>query len=428
MNISPATTQQVLQKNPNPNNTDPSNSTCQWCGKQFNTHQGKNAHLQFCVVAKEQKVRHHEAGVVEAVAPVAVAVADEPQQPETMTTATATTVLQEQHSTQGVERMTNGEQPTKQKKKKITTEQKEACFDFFVTRKFILNSSLPKGAYDQEFNDFRRRHDLSKDQVGRQLKQWKLKKYSHWGDTYNKNEGEMKNIILAHMPENTSEFLQSIIDKMTNMSLNSDESYIWYTAAATENVYVRRMLPKMMNAPFLEIFIAILNSYVDIAVKVFPKQAKRCGDSDVKFYDLKKDMVDEKFKEEFYGKVQQLDEELNLAENLSEETKERKRYLCWKVLYLQLEEKMYHEWCRLSYETNLPPIQIVLSEKGIGRYSDGILYYTAGCILKGIVNATARKNKTTRFFRHLIAEDHVITLANAELHKLPYKLTQVRFV
>ena len=145
-----ATTQQVLQKNPNPNNTDPSNSTCQWCGKQFNTHQGKNAHLQFCVVAAKAKVRHVEAGAV-------AAVADE-QQPETtttittsMTTATATTILQEQHSTQGVERMTNGEQPTKQKKKKITTEQKEACFDFFVTRKFILNSTLPKGAYDQEF-------------------------------------------------------------------------------------------------------------------------------------------------------------------------------------------------------------------------------------------------------------------------------------
>ena len=67
MNISPATTQQVLQKNPNPNNTGPSNLTCQWCWKQFNTHQGKNAHLQFCVAAKEQKVRHHEAGVVEAV-------------------------------------------------------------------------------------------------------------------------------------------------------------------------------------------------------------------------------------------------------------------------------------------------------------------------------------------------------------------------
>ena len=89
MNISPATTQQVLQKNPNPNNTGPSNLTCQWCWKQFNTHQGKNAHLQFCVAAKAKRGRHHNAagGAVVAVAPVA-AVADEPQQPETTTTTT----------------------------------------------------------------------------------------------------------------------------------------------------------------------------------------------------------------------------------------------------------------------------------------------------------------------------------------------------
>ena len=60
-----------------------------WCGKQFKTHQGKNAHLQFCVAAKAKKGRHHNAagGAVVAVAPVA-AVADEPQQPETTTTTT----------------------------------------------------------------------------------------------------------------------------------------------------------------------------------------------------------------------------------------------------------------------------------------------------------------------------------------------------
>ena len=92
MNISPATTQQVLQKNPNPNNTGPSNLTCQWCWKQFNTHQGKNAHLQFCVAAKKKKVQqHNEAGAAAAAAaaPVAVvaAVADEQQQPETNETS-----------------------------------------------------------------------------------------------------------------------------------------------------------------------------------------------------------------------------------------------------------------------------------------------------------------------------------------------------
>ena len=81
--------QQVVQKPPNKNNTcntDPSKSTCPWCGKQFKTHQGKNAHLQFCVAAKAKKVRHVDAGVVQAVAPVAAGVADEPQQPETTTT------------------------------------------------------------------------------------------------------------------------------------------------------------------------------------------------------------------------------------------------------------------------------------------------------------------------------------------------------
>ena len=88
---------------------------------------------------------------------------------------------------------------------------------------------------------------------------------------------------------------------------------------------------------------------------------------------------------------------------------------------------MFYEWSRTSYIDDLPPIKIVL-DANISKYSLGILYYSAGCLLKKITNSCKTQNLERQDISNCIFELHSIGGDEAKAMGLPVDVTNVRYI
>ena len=447
----------------------PAASTCPRCGKQFKNYQSRNAHLQFCKVTTanppaaalpadvQASLRRSEAALANNnsafnnLPPVAALPADVQAslrrseaalansasafnnlgvvemsipQPQPQTTNTNENILPpQQQQISNREQQQQQQQQLKKKSTKITKKQKDLCFKFFAEQKYSRNENLPTGQHNKVFLDFLKNNNLNRDQAKRQLDNWKDIKYDYYGQIITSNADERREIMLSHLPDDPSDFLKTVLGKMAATNDGVLKENNWYNAAAKKHPYIDKHLTNMMVGPFKDIFLSILDRYVEIAVSVFPEQAKNCGNTDMTFYNEKETMVHKTFDDKFYEKVQLFDDDLNL-ENIGDTKKEqRERFRMWKVLYIQIEEKMYYDWCRTSCIDELPPIKIVLDDS-ISKYSENTLYYTAGCILKGIGKAIKVKTRAISLFVSS-PYAHSIGVERAEHDGLPFRLTQV---
>ena len=318
--------------------------------------------------------------------------------------------------------------PTSTKKtKRITQEQKDACFKFFKETKYNRNSKLPTGGTTSNsmLLNFLETNGISRGQMRTQLNNWKKKKYEFYGEVYETDPVKVRQLIASHLPDDPSDFLDNVLRKMIATKDTSSKD-MWFAIAAKKHEYFNQVLPKMNLEPFKSIFLGILDKYIDIATNVFPKQAKLCCNSDMDFYETKMNMVKDEF-EKFHNAIKVYDGKLDLDECHDEKIKERKREKKWKMMYAQIEEKLYYEWCLSSYIDDLPPISIVINEGNINKYSCEILYYTAGCVLNKIDQKANRKKETkTKDVCGFLSFLHSIDASEAEEYKLPYKLTKVR--
>ena len=419
----------------------PDASTCPRCGRQFKNYRSRNAHLRHCKVTTanppaaalpadvQASLRRSEAVLANSASAfnnLGVVEMSIPQpQPQPQTTNTNENILPpQQQQISNREQQQQQQQQLKKKSTKITKKQKDLCFKFFDEQKYSRNENLPTGQHNKVFLDFLQNNNLNRDQVKRQLDNWKDIKYDYYGQIITSNADERREIMLSHLPDDPSDFLKTVLGKMaaTNDGVSKEDN--WYNAAAKKHPYIDKHLTNMMVEPFKDIFLSILDRYVEIAVSVFPEQAKNCGNTDMMFYNEKETMVHKTFDDKFYEKVQLFDDDLNL-ENIDDTKKEqRERFRMWKVLYIQIEEKMYYDWCRTSCIDELPPIKIVLDDSISSKYSENTLYYTAGCILKGIGKAVKVKTRAISLFVSS-PHAHSIGVERAEHDGLPFRLTQV---
>ena len=327
----------------------------------------------------------------------------------------------------------NGESiPGGSKKSKrilITKRQKEACFEFFIKHEFSKAAKLPIGKTSDlaiAFNNFLLTEDLKREQVRKQLLSWKNKKYKFHDCIFKKTPHEIQEIIHSHMPVEKSEFITDVIEKMMTTT-NVDGKTEWHTQAAESNTYFDKVLPKMVVDPFKDIFVFILDQYVSIATTTFPQKATNCKAADLQFEEMKTKMVEEQF-EDFNELMLMHDDELDDLKGIDSKIKcDKIRYRAWKLLYLQIEEKMFYEWSRTSYIDDLPPVKIVL-DANISNYSLGILYYSAGCLLKKITNSCKTKNLERQDISNHIFELHSIDGDEAKAMGLPVDVTNVRYI
>ena len=69
---------------------------------------------------------------------------------------------------------------------------------------------------------------------------------------------------------------------------------------------------------------------------------------------------------------------------------------------------------------------IYCTEKNVSKFSLGILYYTAGCLLRHI-RKSAETNPGRNDISYFVAYHHSINVLEAERAKLPVELTKVRY-
>ena len=158
-------------------------STCQWCGNQFRTHQGRNAHLQFC-----KKRPTDTTTATRSIATVSAAsssslllqsVNDNNQATTSQVTAMANDNDQPEYSAQEMaaepaEVLATGQTNTR---KRIHKDQIAACFNFFKQNGYTRNKKIPRGTMktDSSLLKFLLEHNLTRDQMKTQLNNYKKK-------------------------------------------------------------------------------------------------------------------------------------------------------------------------------------------------------------------------------------------------------------
>ena len=402
---------------------------CQRCNQSFQSYQARNAHLQFCRPAEDTAIAKTDSSSKNPLRKN-IKTGEAIKKPANNKRITITKTDSSTLKNPFCKKSKTGEaieEPTKTiKKKRITKKQIDACFKYFDEANFNRNKNLPTGGLDNNFVflNFLKDNELTRDQVKTQLKNWKRRKYEYFGEVYEDDPKKARETISSHLHDEPFVFLKNVIDKMVDTPTCKKDKPSVYALPASEHPYIKDILPDMAEGPFKNIFLDILEKYVDIGVEVFPQQAKNCDTADQTFYIKKQEMVEHRFGL-FYTEIKVFDNVLNLDDTWDESKKERERRKMWKRLYKQIEEKMFTDWCHTSYTDELPPIVIVLSGN-INTHSFEVLYYTAGCILKKI---GLTKKKDTKSISIVVCNSNsLVDFSTAKANGLPFELTKVRLL
>jgi hypothetical protein len=122
---------------------------------------------------------------------------------------------------------------------------------------------------------------------------------------------------------------------------------------------------------------SIIDSYVTIASKVFPEKASLVSKTESKFYFKKRAFVLSKCTD-FLEKMKE-DNVRNEVETME-----------LKVIYFDIEQKIYYWWCHMGYLEQRPQVEIVVDVGRVGEYTKPVVYYISGWLLS-LLNGTAQK-------------------------------------
>jgi hypothetical protein len=313
----------------------------------------------------------------------------------------------------------NGATANSTKPKRITKEQASNCFKFFDDHSFHRGSTLPRVGGMNDFDNLLKSSHISRDQAVRQFHNWKKHKYEHWGETYNNDPNELKELLEGHMPVEKTEFLQDLLKMMSPVKEGKLEKELTYWNRAGYLHRFHEIHHLLLEDPFKSIVLSIIDQYVSIGVDTFPEQAKLLKSAETKFYRAKTSMVEDKLGE-FLKAVESFDfpEVLKDFKTLPK--------LKWRLFYYDLEEKIYYQWCRASFVDGLPPIKIKF-ENHVSEYALDMLYYTAGFVLQG-VHKSGKRMPETRAIRTALYLKHSIGSQAADTAGLPTGITKVSLV
>lgn len=114
----------------------------------------------------------------------------------------------------------SGDAPPKTKTKPITAVAKSELHAYFTSKNWALNKDLRKGEYEPELKDIVEKHGLKRQQISRQLRNYKDKKYGLGGVTLTLKPEQLVEKLRMSLCMGASEFvldtLSNIIDKSSS--------------------------------------------------------------------------------------------------------------------------------------------------------------------------------------------------------------------
>ena len=311
------------------------------------------------------------------------------------------------------------------KKHRITKEQAAACFEFFDSHKqagkFNRNTKLPVAGSMPLFDAFLQEQHVSRSQAKPQFSNWKKKTFEYWGEVYNSDPKQIREQILSQMPTSNAEFIKDVLIK--NMVSKKPGCATMMRRRYPSTVHFFKFIISEDNTdnPFLAMLLAILNDYVDFLVEVMPTQAKLCEKADTLFKSKRDNMLKRRARS-FVDLIKEFDFSEN--HHLSDLKREFDDAM-WMVLFYDMENKLHHYWTRSTFTSGLPPIEIA-KESVVIEFARGMVYFTAGVIVKKIGNKANKKYKSRKEISDFVFQTHKICLPVAKQAGLPTDVCEVR--
>lgn len=311
------------------------------------------------------------------------------------------------------------EEPAAKKTVRITNEKKQACFKFFDEHDYSVNSKLPRSGSEKAtaLALFMSRQDLSRSQIKTQLQNWKQVKFFHYGSVFEKDPDKLRQQITAGMPTSNTEFITEVV--IENILTKSGMDGLLVKLNPDTQPFLQFM-QKKDGSPFVQIFSRILDKYIEYLVDAIPSQARLCAKHEELFED-RRDALIEKELSTFLLMIESFEfpgELRTLKTTIDEEL--------WKLVFFDLETKLFHYWTRERFLADRKPI-VIATECVVSKFALAMVYFTAGVLLRKIANAMNTKFKSRGKISEDLSKKHNIGRLVAKSKDLPIRICDVSF-
>ena len=260
------------------------------------------------------------------------------------------------------------------------------------------------------------KHDLNRQQIGAQLKNWKDRKYNHAGKAYEKTSEELKSLVLKHAPDHAISFAASVITEMigsTKPDEDQSRDHLFITKFCRQRKNGTSVLKLLLNGDlgFISFFGNIVDEYTSLATKCFPSLVKMVCGAESNFSIARLRMVREEWQTEFLQLVYS-----NRCQAIILDAEgDCKGFNKWNLVLCEVEDNLFRKWALYNYSSSLPLIEFPPKETVVHKQSRAILYYTAGWIL----SCAGKANKAGKGLMIEFSMRHSLKASEAIAEGLP---------
>ena len=306
-------------------------------------------------------------------------------------------------------------------RKRISNEDKEDCYKFFETHNFHINSKLPRAGTQRatDLQIFMGEKGLSKSQITLQLKNWKFRKFHFGGESFETDPEKLREQVTANMPTANDEFIK---DEVIESMLNKEDKVAGLSACLNpETLPFYKFMQSEDGSSFVQLLSDILDKYVDYLVEAIPSKARLCKKGE-EIFQKRRYALKYTEKSRFLEMVNSFEFPTKELRILKKDFGEKR----WSFLFLDLETKLHHHWSRTRFLADRKPIQIA-TECVVSKFALGMVYFTAGVLLRKIGNPKNTKIKNRQKISEAVFQKHSIGQFHAKQAGLPIHTCVVSF-
>jgi len=286
---------------------------------------------------------------------------------------------------------------------------KDELYKYFKRLKWALNRNLPRGRdpYDSALQKIMDEHGLNRDQVRRQLSNYKKKEFKHSGMKLTLSPEDIKERIVEGLKMTSSEFVDTTLKKISkkHSDMSSNKEFENFQSILDDFPPVGRSL--------LDLFISgnesdmichnllarCVDKWNEHASEEFPKTAARISDSELQFQ-KRNDVEKGHFIE---GWVKQY-ESIGVSGIRDPGHKSYMSEYMFRYFGSFLHDCMMLEWAFCAIDSERPSVSIT-GEDLVSKYAKKVIYYVASWTLLSMSKALTVAKKDRGIY-HRLAANH----------------------
>ena len=313
----------------------------------------------------------------------------------------------------------NSAPPPDTKLTRITAAAKAELFRHFTTVGYKRNTRMPKNNADKSLDVVIEKFGLKRDQVSRQLRNWKGINFENSQVKMIINPEDIEDSVYQGLSEDSLEAWVTCVlgDIVARRDVDGSIDATNYLHSIHDQNSAQLFAVKFVHKNSLHACNSLLVSYfkklTSLAGELFPQSASRVGGQELEF--LARDrMLKKEIVAKWKGEHHTVDIPLNM--NLTADGfASVGLFLCWCIYFL---------WSRLFVDEQRPQIQIP-ADTLVVAYSRPVVYYVAGWTLqRASLALTVQENQRDKF--KLFAVSQSVTQKIAKEAGLPCSLVELR--